>query len=54
MTIPNLPMKNGSGPPWGAIILAVVVFGAVGYLGYQALKPIEPINSHKTKEDDRG
>jgi hypothetical protein len=46
-------MKIENGNQWGTILVAVLIFGAVGYLGYQALKPIEPITSLKNKEDER-
>jgi len=50
----NLPMQNG-GFPWGAVIIAAVIIGGGLYVGYQVMKPIEPIVSpDKTKENERG
>lgn len=53
ITTNNLPMNNG-GPPWGAIILAVILFSGVGYLGYRAIQPPKPNSEPKIKENERG
>ncbi len=53
MTTKNLPMNNG-GMPWGTIILAVVIVGGVGYLGYQVMSSPKIISKPKTKENERG
>lgn len=53
MTTKNLPMNN-RGVPWGTVILAVVIIGGVGYLGYQVMKPQKQITQTKTKENERG
>ena len=53
ITTKNLPMKIGNGNQWGTILVAVLTFGAIGYLGYQALKPIELVSSPKNKENER-
>lgn len=37
-----LPMRN-DGFPLGTVLIAAIIIVGVGYLGYQVLKPIEPI-----------
>ena len=51
MTTQNLPVNNG-GIPWGTVILAVVIIGGVGYLGYQVMKPQKQIAQAKTSENE--
>ncbi len=46
ITAQNLPMRN-DGIPWGTVLIAVIIIGGVGYMSYQALKPIEPTYSPK-------
>lgn len=53
MTARNLPMNNG-GLPWGTIILAVIVIGGVGFLGYQAMQSPIIMPKPKNKENERG
>lgn len=47
-TIKDLPMQN-NGIPWGPIILAVVIVGGVGYLGYRTIQSPKLIPEPKTK-----
>lgn len=46
-------MKNDA-LPWGAIILAVVIVGGIGYLGYRAIQAPKPLPEPKAKENERG
>ena len=53
ITTNNLPMNDG-GFPWGSIILAVVIVGGVGYLGYRAIQSPKLMPEPKTKDNERG
>ena len=50
----NLPMRN-DGFPLGTVLIAAVIIIGVGYMSYQAMKPIEPIlPPAKTPKNENG